>query len=242
MGIGIVRNKAIVLVSGGLDSATILRLAVVQGYEIYVLSFNYGQKHLVELDMAKKLVVSEGQAVIEHKLLNLESNIFGSSSLVDENVAVPKDRNMLIQEKKPSIPNTYVPARNTIFLSYAMAYAEVKQANHIFMGANAIDYSGYPDCRPEYIRAFQTMANLGSAMGSEGDSIHIHAPLLYLNKAQIISLGIAIGAHYHDTISCYDPYIDKISGKAKSCARCDACQLRLNGFRVNDRSDVIEYI
>ena len=256
-----VANKAIVLLSGGLDSATVLRLVAIQGYEIYALSFSYGQKHSIELEMAKKLASAE-VAVREHKILNVDLKPLGGSSLTDDQMSIPKAQTTAghttigqsvaptgvdvnsINRTETHIPNTYVPARNTIFLSYAMAYAEVRRANHIFIGANAIDYSGYPDCRPAYLKAFEKMANLGSVMGVAGDAIHIQAPLLYLNKKQIIQLGSAIMVDYQNTSSCYDPgIIINADGSpiVKACGRCDSCRFRLKGFADNGMTDKVEY-
>ncbi len=250
-------NRAIVLISGGLDSATVLRLVAIQGYEIYAMSFNYGQKHLIELEMAKKLVQNE-KCVKEHKIISMDLKAIGGSSLTDENILVPKTTD--IYNNSQEIPNTYVPARNTIFLSYALAYGEVKKANHIFIGANAIDYSGYPDCRPEYLNAFEKMANLGSILGITENSIKVHSPLLYLSKKQIIQMGLEIGVDYANTISCYDARfeidlnqaskpstnpdfnINKNSLSAISCGKCDACRFRLNGFAANNIKDPIKYL
>ncbi len=214
-------KKAIVLLSGGLDSTTVLAMAQKQGYEIYALSFLYGQRHKIELEFAKKIATH--YKVKEHKIANIDLRIFGGSALTAE-INVPKNRAI-----DNEIPITYVPARNTIFLSYALAYAEVAQAFDIFIGVNAIDYSGYPDCRLEFINSFEKMANLATAAAVNGKGVYkIHTPLIKLSKAQIIQAGLALGIDYSMTFSCYDPIItgDKIS----SCGKCDSCQLREAGF------------
>ncbi len=209
-------KKAVILLSGGLDSATILAIAKSQDYDCCTLGFDYGQRHRRELDLAKKLSSN-------HKIVKVEN--FGGSALVDANIAVPKTG--LTNE----IPVTYVPARNTIFLSHALAYAEVLNSNDIFIGVNALDYSGYPDCRPEYIAAFEKMANLGTKAGN----FKIHTPLINLTKAQIIKLGMENGVDYSMTTSCYDPVADK------ACGACDACILRLKGFKDAGLRDPIGY-
>lgn len=213
--------KAVILLSGGLDSATVLAIAKTQGFECYTLGFDYGQRHSHELECAKILSSN-------HRIMCIGN--FGGSALVDKNIDIP--RNSATSE----IPVTYVPARNTIFLSYALAYAEVLQANDIFIGVNALDYSGYPDCRPEYIQAFQKMANLATKRGVEGQRLTIHTPLINLTKSEIIGKGIALGVDYSKTSSCYDP----VGGKA--CGTCDSCRLRLKGFREAGEKDPIEYV
>ncbi len=213
--------KAVVLLSGGLDSTTVLALALAQGFECYCLSFNYGQRQSIELKSALK--IARAQNVAQYKVAEIDLRIFGGSALTDD-IEVPKDRN--VREMEQSIPITYVPARNTIFLSYALAWADVLRSRHIFIGVNALDYSGYPDCRPEFIAAFETLANLATKMGVEDEQgIQICAPLLHMSKAEIIQQGVQLGIDYSQTSSCYDP--DE-SGLA--CGACDACMLRRMGF------------
>lgn len=220
-------KKAVLLLSGGLDSATTLALANEQGYEIYALSFQYGQRHGIELEAAKKVAAALG--VKEHKTVTIDLRLFGGSALTGD-IDVPKDRNV---EDSHAIPITYVPARNTIFLSFALAYAETIGAFDIFIGANAVDYSGYPDCRPEYIEAFEKMANLAAAASVEGEgTFKIHRPLISLTKAQIIAEGMRLGVDYALTLSCYDPDRD-----GTPCGTCDSCQLRTKGFAANDMKD-----
>ena len=216
------KRKAVILSSGGLDSTTVMYIAKNQGYAIYSLSFNYGQRHKYELNAAKRLADIIG--AVKHLILNIELDKIGGSALTD-NIGVPKT------DKKPGhdneIPVTYVPARNTIFLSYALAWAEVIGASHIFIGINALDYSGYPDCRPEYIKAYEKMADLATKTGVEGiTKIKIVTPLINLTKAEIIKKGIALGIDYSLTHSCYDP-----SSDGKACGRCESCKLRGKGFR-----------
>ena len=214
-------RNAVVLLSGGLDSATTFALADSQGFRVHALSFDYGQRHRLELDCAKQLATRMGAE--QHVILPIDLRRFGGSALTSD-VAVPKDRP--IEEMSQGIPVTYVPARNTIFLSFALAWAEVLAANDIFIGVNALDYSGYPDCRPEYIEAFQKMANLGTKAGVEGrQSLIIHTPLIRSTKADIIRQGLALGVDFALTTSCYDPTAD-----GAACGRCDACLLRLKGF------------
>ncbi len=221
-------KKTVLLLSGGLDSATTLAIAKSQGYEIYALSFAYGQRHDNELKAAEKIAKHLGAK--EHRIITIDLGGFGGSALTQENIAVPKDRSD--KEMAGAIPVTYVPARNTIFLSFALAWAEVLKAYDIFIGVNAVDYSGYPDCRPKFIQAFETMANLGTAYGDQGKTrIKIHTPLINLTKAEIIKQGLALGVDYAMTLSCYDP----INGHA--CGHCDACQLRAKGFKENGLSD-----
>ena len=211
-------NPAIVLLSGGLDSATVLAIAKADGYEPLALSFRYGQRHALELEAAQAIAVAAG--VREHKIIDMDLRVFGGSALT-ANIAVPQDRKLDTTE----IPATYVPARNTIFLAYALAYAEVRAARNIFIGVNAIDYSGYPDCRPEYIAAFERMANLATRAGVEGHGVRIHAPLIDLSKVEIIRRGIELGVDYSLTRSCYDP-----DQRGRACGRCDSCHLRQNAF------------
>ncbi len=211
-------KKAVILLSGGLDSATTLAIAKSQSYDCYALSFDYGQRHRVELEAATKVANTLG--VIEHKFIHLNLNDIGGSALTDNNIKVP------IEGITDDIPVTYVPARNTVFLSLALGWAEVLSANNIFIGVNAIDYSGYPDCRPEFIKAFETMANLATKAGVEGKNFKIHTPLINLTKAEIIKTGIELGIDYSMTISCYQP-----NSKGEACGICDSCRLRANGFQ-----------
>ncbi|UCD75530.1 MAG: 7-cyano-7-deazaguanine synthase QueC [Phycisphaerales bacterium] len=217
-----VTGKAVVLLSGGLDSATTLAVARDEGFECSALSFDYGQRHRFELEAARK--VAQALGAIEHKIITIDLHAIGGSALTDD-LDVPKDRP--VDSAADEIPITYVPARNTIFLSFALAYAETIGSKDIFIGVNAIDYSGYPDCRPAYIGAFEEMANLGTKMGVEGRRIRIHTPLIDLTKAQIIKRGIELGVDYGLTHSCYDP--DPETGRP--CGRCDSCLLRVAGFR-----------
>ena len=213
-----IKKKAVLLLSGGLDSATVLAMAKAQGYECYALSFDYGQKHNAELKAARKVADVLGTA--EHQILHLDLNVFGGSALTDASIEVPVN-----QDEDSGIPVTYVPARNTIFLSMAMAWAEVLQADDIFIGVNAVDYSGYPDCRPEFIKAYEKMANLATKAGVEGHHLQIHTPLIDMTKAQIIQAGIERGVDYSLTVSCYAA--DK---QGKACGKCDSCRLRSKGF------------
>ena len=225
-------KKAVILVSGGLDSATTLAIARDSGYDCYAMSFNYGQRHQVELISAKKVSISFG--VIEHKVVNLGLGDIGGSALTDDTIEVPQTTSDEVAE---GIPVTYVPARNTVFLSLALGWAEVLDADAIFIGVNAVDYSGYPDCRPEYIDAFQTMANLATKRGVEGQLIKIETPLIHLSKAEIIKVGLKLGVDYSQTLSCYAP--DK-GGKA--CGLCDSCHLRQQGFEAANVADPTIYI
>jgi len=226
-------KRAVVLVSGGLDSTTVAAVAKSEGYDIYCLSFNYGQRHQQELISAKK--VAEHFAAKDHLVIDIDLKVIGGSALTS-NIEVPKHREE--SEMSENIPVTYVPARNTIFLSYALAYAEVLQANDIFIGVNAIDYSGYPDCRPEYIASFEKMANLATKVGVEGTThLKIHAPLQDLGKKGIIELGLRLGVDYAITHSCYDPAPD-----GRSCGECDSCLLRKHGFEQAGVPDPIEYV
>jgi 7-cyano-7-deazaguanine synthase len=226
-------KRAIVLSSGGLDSTTVLAMAADQGYELYSLSFAYGQRHLFELQAAEKVAAAMG--VKRHLISRVDLKPVGGSALTDD-IEVPKDRSQAHMVE--AIPVTYVPARNTIFLSYALAWAEVLEAWDIFIGVNAVDYSGYPDCRPEYIRAFEAMANLATKAAVEGKGrLRIHAPLIQMTKAQIIQTGAALGVDYGITHSCYDP-----SPQGKACASCDSCILRKNGFADAGVPDPTQYI
>jgi len=214
-------KKAIVLSSGGLDSTTVMAMARDIGFEIFSLSFDYGQRHAFELDAARR--IAEFLKVRKHLVIRMDLRAIGGSALTSD-IEVPKKRT--VHEMEKEIPVTYVPARNTIFLSYALAWAEAMQANHIFIGVNAVDYSGYPDCRPEFIAAFQTLSNLATKMGVEGQGrIEIHAPLIHMTKAQIILTGDRLGIDYSMTHSCYDP-----SSDGRACGHCDSCILRRKGF------------
>jgi 7-cyano-7-deazaguanine synthase len=214
-------RKAVVLLSGGLDSTTTLAIAQEQCFRPYALSFRYGQRHEFELEAASR--VAKGAGVEQHRIVDFDLRSFGGSALTSD-IDVPKERNP--EEMSTGIPITYVPARNTIFLSFALAWAEVLECSDIFIGVNALDYSGYPDCRPEFIKAFQTLANLATKAGVEGTTrITIHAPLINLTKAQIIRKGLELGVDYSLTSSCYDP-----SGVGEACGSCDSCQLRRKGF------------
>jgi 7-cyano-7-deazaguanine synthase len=207
---------AIILLSGGLDSITALALAQSQGYRCYALSFQYGQRHAAELAAAK--AIASHYQVLEHKIIALDLNSIGGSALTDDRIAVPTT-------PQAGIPVTYVPARNTIFLAFALGWAEVLAVNHVFIGVNAVDYSGYPDCRPAFIQAFQTMANLATKTAVEGQSIRIHTPLIDLTKAKIIQLGLDLGVDYAMTVSCY-----AADAQGFACGCCDACRLRAAGF------------
>ncbi|MGB2045738.1 MAG: 7-cyano-7-deazaguanine synthase QueC [Porticoccaceae bacterium] len=209
-------KKAVILVSGGLDSTTVLSMAMDQGYECYTLSFDYGQRHRSELEAAQR--VSRAMAVKEHKVVRLDLGTIGGSALTDVAIDVP-------ESETEGIPVTYVPARNTVFLSIALGWAEVLGANDIFLGVNAVDYSGYPDCRPKYIAAFETMANLATKATVEGQKLSIHAPLIAMTKAEIIQTGIALDVDYSQTVSCYQASLDGLA-----CGKCDSCRLRQQGF------------
>lgn len=224
-------KRAVVLLSGGLDSATVLALARADGYETHALSFRYGQRHERELCCAQQ--VAESLGATEHRIAEIDLRVFGGSALTGD-LEVPQKR--AGAEISQGIPATYVPARNTIFLSYALAFAEVIGATDIFIGANAVDYSGYPDCRPEFIRAFEDLANLATKAGVEGARCTIHAPLLTLSKAEIIHRGVSLGVDYGLTHSCYAPAEDGLA-----CGLCDSCQLRLKGFREAGLVDPIPY-
>ena len=224
--------KAVVLLSGGLDSSTTLAIAKKMGFEIYALTFRYGQKHQVEIEAAKRL--AQAMNVAKHVVADIDLRVFGGSALTDD-IEVPKNR--VESEMSGGIPVNYVPARNTIFLSFALAWAEVLEAGDIFIGVNAIDYSGYPDCRPEYITAYQKMANLATKTGVEGkNQLKIHTPLIHLSKSEIIRTGIELGVDYSLTTTCYDPRSD-----GAACGECDACILRLKGFADAGVTDPIRY-
>src|SRR5437588_10467910 len=212
------RRKAVVLLSGGLDSTTTLAIAKSEGYEIYALTFRYGQRHEVEIEAARRIAALYD--VVNHVVTQIDLRTFGGSALTDD-IAVPKGR--ALEEMAGGIPVTYVPARNTIFLSFALAWAEVLETSDIFIGVNALDYSGYPDCRPEYIAAYQCMANLATKAGVEGrQQLVIHTPLIHLSKAAIVRRGVELGVDYSMTCTCYDP-----SPAGEACGNCDACLLRL---------------
>ena len=227
------RKRAVVLLSGGLDSATVLAIARSQGFELYALSFSYGQRHILELEAAARVAASVG--VAQHRTATIDLRVFGGSALTDE-IAVPRGRTA--DDMSHGIPITYVPARNTIFLSFALAWAEVLGSSDIFIGVNALDYSGYPDCRPEFIEAFEKMANLATKAGVEGrQALKIHTPLIALSKAEIIRKGIELGVDYSLTSSCYDP-----SPGGEPCGECDSCLLRQKGFRENGIEDPLRYV
>ena len=226
---------AVVLLSGGLDSTTVLAIARSEGFAVHALTFRYGQRHSAEIDAAKRIARSAG--VARHQVVEIDLTLFGGSALTAD-IPVPKDRDLTPSSAAATeIPVTYVPARNTIFLSYALALAEVVEASNIFIGVNALDYSGYPDCRPEYIKAFEKMANLATRAGVEGRTrVVIRTPLISLSKAAIIKLGLSLGVDYSQTTSCYDP-----GPTGEACGRCDACQLRLKGFSEAGIEDPIRY-
>lgn len=223
-------KRAVVLVSGGLDSAATLAICVREKFEPYALTFDYGQRHHLEVLAAKRVAASLGAH--EHRIAVIDLRVFGGSALTAD-IPVPKNRE---RESKNSIPVTYVPARNTIFLSYALAWSEVIGAPDIFIGANAIDYSGYPDCRPAFIAAFEDLAAVATKAGLEGTRFRIHAPLLTMSKSQIIRKGIELGVDFTLTHSCYDPTSDLLA-----CGECDSCRIRLEGFREVGREDPIPY-
>jgi 7-cyano-7-deazaguanine synthase len=224
-------KRAVVLLSGGIDSTTTLAIEIADGYETYALSFDYGQRHQIETKAARRVAKSLGAK--EHRVAKLDLRVFGGSALTGE-IDVPKQRS----ETKigHGIPITYVPARNTIFLSYALAWAEVIPSDHIFLGVNAIDYSGYPDCRPEFIEAFETLANLGTKAGVEGRRFQIHTPLIKFSKAETIRKAVELGVDLSLTHSCYDP-----TPEGLACGECDSCLLRLKGFREAGLKDPIRY-
>jgi len=229
----VANKKAIVLLSGGLDSATTLAVAKNQGFDCYALTFRYGQRHSIEIKSAKRIADAIG--VIEHRILDIDLAAFAGSALTDKGLDVPKNRNIITD--RTDIPVTYVPARNTIFLGFALAWAETLGIFDIFIGVNAIDYSGYPDCRAEFIKAFQKLANLATAAGVEGKGKYkIHTPIIKMTKAEIIKTGAKLNLDYSLTHSCYDP-----DEKGRACGRCDSCRLRLKGFAEAGLKDPIEY-
>lgn len=221
------KPKAVVLVSGGLDSATVLAIAQSQGYDCYTLSFDYGQRHRAELIAAQKVSSAKG---CTHKTVRLDLGTIGGSALTDMDIDVP-------EEETEGIPVTYVPARNTVFLSIALGWAEVLEAQEIFIGVNAVDYSGYPDCRPEFIKAFEATANLATKAGVEGHQLSVRAPLIDLTKAEIIQQGIELGVDYSLTVSCY-----QATPEGEACGRCDSCRLRHQGFVDAGVSDPTVYV
>ena len=221
------QKKAIILLSGGLDSITVLALAKQQGYSCYALSFDYGQRHNAELIAAAQ--IAKDYQVNDHKIIKLGLGSIGGSALTDENIAVPN-------EPQLGIPITYVPARNTIFLSFALGWAEVLDLTDIFIGVNAVDYYGYPDCRPEFISAFQQLANLATKSGVNGNSFTIHTPLISLSKAEIIKQGVSLGVDYRQTVSCYSA-----DEQGETCGVCDACRIRITGFSKANEKDPTRY-
>jgi 7-cyano-7-deazaguanine synthase len=220
-------KRAVVLLSGGLDSATVLAMARAQGFESHALSVDYGQRHHAELAAAQRVARELGAA--EHRVINIDLTAFGGSALTDASIAVP-------EQASSGIPLTYVPARNTIMLSLALAWAEVLKAQDIFFGVNAVDYSGYPDCRPEYVAAFERMANLATKAAVEGNPLKLHAPLLHLSKAEIVRQGVALGVDYAITVSCY-----QADEQGRACGRCDSCRLRREGFAAAGVLDPTRY-
>lgn len=221
-------KKAIVLISGGLDSTTVLALARSQGFECFALSFDYGQRHRFELDAAAR--IAKALRAYRHEIFKIPLNTIGGSALTNPNIAVPD------YTGHSTIPVTYVPARNTIFLSIALGFAEVEKADAIFIGASSVDYSGYPDCRPEYFKAFETLMNLATKSGVEGTHCTLQTPLLYLTKAQTIQLGVKLGVDYSMTVSCYSA-----NQKGEACGQCDSCALRIKGFHEAGVSDPTKY-
>ncbi len=221
------QKKAVILLSGGLDSATVLAMASSQGYACYALSMDYGQRHATELNAAR--AIAEDAAVERHEIISLDLRQFGGSALTDDSIDVPT-------ELSEDIPVTYVPARNTIFLSLALAFAETLDAHDIFVGVNAVDYSGYPDCRPEYIQAFESMANLATKAGVEGNGFRINAPLIRMTKAEIIQTGTVLGVDYSKTVSCY-----QADESGAACGECDSCRLRRLGFEQAGVADPTRY-
>ena len=226
------KKRAVVLLSGGLDSSTVLAIARAEGFAPYALSFRYGQRHQAELSAAKKTAAAQG--VEAHVVAEIDLALFGGSALTSAEIEVPKGRSL--DEMSDEIPVTYVPARNTIFLSFALAWAETLGASDIFIGVNALDYSGYPDCRPEYIAAYQSMARLATREGVGGAPITIHTPLISLTKGEIIARGLSLGVEYQHTVTCYDP-----TPEGAACGACDACLLRLKGFAENQMEDPAPY-
>ncbi|MDH5649052.1 MAG: 7-cyano-7-deazaguanine synthase QueC [Gammaproteobacteria bacterium] len=228
-------KKAVVLVSGGLDSATVLAIAQNQGFSCHALTFDYGQRHRIELESAKR-IVAHAKSIDVHRLVNLDVGWMGGSALTDNNLSVPQSGNVAGPDDTQEIPITYVPARNTIFLSIALGWAEVIGAHDIFIGANAVDYSGYPDCRPVFIEAFEALANIATRDGVQGNPFRFHAPLINMTKAEIITLGTSLGVDYSITLSCYDP-----DATGRACGVCDSCRLRAKGFADAGLPDLTAY-
>jgi 7-cyano-7-deazaguanine synthase len=224
-------KRAVVLLSGGIDSTTTVAIAIAEGYKVYALSFDYGQRHRIEVEAARR--IADSLDAKEHRVAKIDMRVFGGSALTDD-IDVPKHRSET--EIAHGIPVTYVPARNTIFLAYALAWAEVIPAHDIFLGVNAIDYSGYPDCRPEFIEAFENLANLGTKAGVEGRRFQIHTPLIKFSKAEIIRKAVELGVDLSLTHSCYDP-----TPEGFACGECDSCLLRLKGFREAGMKDLSRY-
>jgi 7-cyano-7-deazaguanine synthase len=222
-------TRAVVLLSGGLDSTTTLAVARRDGFEPHAMTFRYGQRHEIEVDAARR--IARAASVADHVVVDIDLRSFGGSALTSD-LPVPKDR----PDHASGVPITYVPARNTIFLSFALAWAEVLGVQEIYIGVNAVDYSGYPDCRPEYIAAYERMANLATRAGIEGKTVHVRTPLIDLSKAEIIKLGLSLGVDYALTTSCYDPTVHGVA-----CGRCDSCRLRLKGFAEAGLKDPIRY-
>ncbi len=220
-------KRAVVLVSGGLDSATVLAIATSEGYACHALSFDYGQRHRLEIESARRVAGAFG--AVEHRVVKIDLGAFGGSALTDLAYAVP-------ETPGDGIPVTYVPARNTVFLAMALAWAETLNARHLFIGVNAVDYSGYPDCRPEFIAAFENLANVATRMAVEGQRMEVHTPLIELTKAEIIRKGTGLGVDYADTISCYQP-----NQRGEACGRCDSCRIRRAGFEAAGRRDPTRY-
>ncbi|RME04825.1 MAG: 7-cyano-7-deazaguanine synthase QueC [Planctomycetota bacterium] len=229
-------QKAVVLLSGGLDSATTLAVAKANGHQLYGITFDYGQRHIWELEAAKKIAKTVG--LEQHIIYKLDLSCFGGSALTDRQIPVPQitEEKLNTNLADQGIPPTYVPARNTIFLSIALGWAEVLGAFHIYLGANAIDYSGYPDCRPEFIQAFENLASLATKAGVEGRQFRIHTPLIHMTKKEIIQKGLALGVDFRLTHSCYSP-----DEQGVACGRCASCQIRLRGFQEANLQDPIEY-
>jgi len=223
-----VKKQAVVLVSGGLDSATVLAMAKAQGYECHALSFDYGQKHNAELQAAQRVI--DAQKPASHRVMSIHLDVFGGSALTDSSMSVP-------ETESDGIPNTYVPARNTIFLSFALGLAEAVGAHDIFIGVNAVDYSGYPDCRPAFIEAYEALANLATKEGVEGRPFTIHAPLIEMTKGEIIQAGTNLGVDYAATVTCY-----QANAQGEACGRCDACRLRHQGFLDAGVQDPTRYV
>jgi 7-cyano-7-deazaguanine synthase len=227
------KKRAVVLLSGGLDSATVLAIARSEGYRVYAISFRYGQRHAIELESARRVAAATG--VEQHLIVDIDLRAIGGSALTD-NIEVPQNRTP--EDLSAGIPVTYVPARNTIFLSFALAWTEVLASQDIFIGVNALDYSGYPDCRPEYIEAFESMANLATKAGVEGRMrLKVHTPLIAMTKAEIIRTGLKLSVDYSLTHSCYDPATERLA-----CGRCDSCLLRLKGFAEAAVPDPVKYL